>query len=267
MENYEINGIDTNDSKNNNLKELHFNIQQTVISKLLDQVEQLTKENEYIKKENKILKSDLLYILKRVLLNKNDFNTSFIQNQNNSSIYAYTTNLNSIQKNRTSKSILSENPAFNESCASNNNSSLIKNASPSPYRLDRTKSNSIDMKIDSYLNSLYKHNFADDNITGTINNYFLNKKNNVYEELFSTKSRNSIKTPMVTDRTQKSAFVPKPSKFKFKNRSQGRVCCAKKNYKKLLTGTKNYQTNQLNLSKIRNTVKPKKIITKTKKKN
>ena len=273
MENNEINGKDITTNKNNissNLKELHYNIQRTVISKLLDQVEQLTKENEYLKKENKVLKTDLLYILKRVLLNKNEYNNICPQNPNNASTYTYTGNVSSLQKMGTSKSIFSssENPVFNESCISNNNnnSCVMTNVVPSPYRLDRRKSNSIDTKIESYLNSLYKHNFADDNITGTINNYFLNKKNNVYEELFSSKSRNSIKTPIVTERTQRSAYLPKTSKYKFKHNSQGRVCYTKKNTNKVIAGTKNMKLNQLNLSKIRNTVKPKKII-KTKKKN
>jgi hypothetical protein len=43
---------------------------------------------------------------------------------------------------------------------------------------------SVDNKVSSYLNSLYRHNFNN----GTRNNYFLNKKNTLIEELFPNKN-------------------------------------------------------------------------------
>ena len=63
---------ENNDNKaiNRKLKEEIMNV---VITRLLNQIQNLYKKYEKLKKENTLLKNDLIYILKRVLLNKNDY--------------------------------------------------------------------------------------------------------------------------------------------------------------------------------------------------
>jgi hypothetical protein len=56
------------------------------------------------------------------------------------------------------------------------------------YHFDKNKFNNVDNRIDSYLNSLYKHNFVDSHI-GLENNYNLNKSGGIYNELFNKKNK------------------------------------------------------------------------------
>jgi hypothetical protein len=56
------------------------------------------------------------------------------------------------------------------------------------YHFDKNKFNNVDNRIDSYLNSLYRHNFVDSHI-GFENNYNLNKSGGIYNELFNKKNQ------------------------------------------------------------------------------
>ena len=72
-------------------KEIQNGIKDKVISKFLLTIQQQSKELTELRKENTLLKNQLTYILKRILLNKSDFNSAIkstrINNLNNSLYY------------------------------------------------------------------------------------------------------------------------------------------------------------------------------------
>jgi hypothetical protein len=162
-----------------------------------------------LKKENTIIKNDLVYILKRILDNKNEFNTinncsnNLISNSNinlNSNNNYSTINLNksknsilSIERNSTKNTInnfsktkisLISTPTTIDNYLNENNIKIDQ----STYHFDKNKFNNVDNRINSYLNSLYKHNFVDNHI-GLENNYNLNKSGGIYNELFNKKNQ------------------------------------------------------------------------------
>ena len=204
-------------------------IKSVVITKLLNQVEYLTKKYEKLKKENSLIKNDLIYILKRVLLNKNDYiglinRTNSSLNKSNilkNNIYSpsFLNINNSFLNNKSYNSFLIEgytnskkNNSYN--CYSNynynynpNNTSINKNhlelkryfiedepkkgKNKSVPHLKHSLQNNIQNKIDYYLNSLYKHNFAEECASGTASVHLLNKEQSIYDELFTYKNRNN----------------------------------------------------------------------------
>ena len=62
-----------NELNKEDINKMKEEIMSVVITKLLNQIQNLYKKYEKLKKENSLLKNDLIYILKRVLLNKNDY--------------------------------------------------------------------------------------------------------------------------------------------------------------------------------------------------
>ena len=198
---------------NKKLKEVYKNIQNEikniVITRLHTQIYKLFKDMQKLKKENTIIKNDLVYILKRILDNKTEFNTTnncsnnLISNScinSNSYINYSTTSLNksknsilSIERNSTKNTInnfsktkisLMSAPATIDNYLNENNIKIDQNT----YHFDKNKFNNVDNRIDSYINSLYKHNFADSHI-GSENNYNLNKSGGIYNELFNKKNQ------------------------------------------------------------------------------
>ena len=225
-----FNNINNNNNNNNNniisndiyrsskmkklYKEIKEEIKNIVITKLHNQVQKLIKELNNLNKENVIIKNDLIYILKRIINNKAEYNNvSTIPNntnnnfRNNSCINLNTSispnngNSSSIMLNRSLFSSevtanCNSNSNFNNRCTSRTKISIIKtqenlghilDSEQSKYFLDVNKFKTIDNKIDSYLNSLYKHNCIGNHI-GYENNYNLNKTKGLYDELFNTQS-------------------------------------------------------------------------------
>jgi hypothetical protein len=72
-------------------------------------------------------------------------------------------------------------------------------------------------KIDHYLNSLYKHNFAEECASGTSSVHLLNKDQSIYDELFSNKNKAKSLTHINTDFNYR-----KVSYSKDKNNSKGK---------------------------------------------
>jgi hypothetical protein len=203
------NGIDDKENNSPNYKELYKiikdDIKNAVIDKFIAKIDMLSKTVDKLKKENSLIKNDLIYILKRVLLNKNEYSKytspSKVMQVNN--IFS----INTLSKTP----FLSEIKEVDYNRKSMNNSltrkdhdkrrfsiddefkkSSLNNTSTSFYGI--SKQNIIQNKINYYLNSLYKHNFADENVAGTTSTYLLNKNESIYDELFSNKSRkNKIK--------------------------------------------------------------------------
>ena len=190
----------TNKEYDSIYKEIQNGIKDKVISKFLLTIQQQSKELTELRKENTLLKNQLTYILKRILLNKTDFDyavkSTRINNLNNSLYYNKSMIVNNNKKSNTSMlrplrsvenyRVISDNlnmdPTQNKYRDNNHNSNTnILGVENNGY-LNTTSS--VDNKISSYLNSLYRHNFNN----GNRNNYFLNKKSTLMEELFPNKN-------------------------------------------------------------------------------
>jgi hypothetical protein len=212
---------ENNDNKAIN-KKLKEEIMSVVITKLLNQIQNLYKKYEKLKKENSLLKNDLIYILKRILLNKNDY-INMIDNNNPGKKINYQKanyySINSLKNtsylnSKTYNSFLStekfcnERNNYNQLYHNRNNNSINnkqiekrrysidddckKGNLSSSSHLENSLQFNIQNKIDYYLNSLYKHNFSEECISGTTSIHLLNNKNqNIYDELFSSKSKNN----------------------------------------------------------------------------
>jgi hypothetical protein len=179
-------------------KEIQNEIKDKVISKFLYTIEQQAKELQQVKKENTLLKNQLTYILKRILLNKNDYVSAVKTNKLNNLNSSINYNRSMIIKDNNRKSNSMMRPL--KSCG--NYRTVNENFDPdkvqSRYRENslvnihgvnnNNTNNNVDNKISGYLNSLYRHNFSNSNKAG--NDYFLNKNQTLYDELFQNKNGN-----------------------------------------------------------------------------
>ena len=213
------NGIKRNYSYKNTFKKIFRKIKEeikdVVINRYINQIGNLSKIVENLKKENLLIKNDLIYILKRVLLNKNDyFNLPINQNnnlyRNNKSINILSSNglsntsiLNTMNNISTHNSFFPLGDTINyEYNNYNTRYSVGKNVNDQRrYSIDddAKKGNNVTSpsessrimnlqnKIDHYLKTLYKHNFAEECAAGTASVHLLNKEQNLYDELFSNK--------------------------------------------------------------------------------
>lgn len=217
---------ETNDNKIN--RKIKEEIMSVVITKLLNQIQNLYKKYEKLKKENYLLKNDLIYILKRVLLNKNDYidiannNISNVkknyQGKTNYSVNGLknTSYFNSKSYNSflsSTEKIRKENSNYNQLYYNRNNNSINKKQiekrrysidddfkkgnNSSSSHLETSLQFSIQNKVDYYLNSLYKHNFAEECISGTTSIHLLNKNQNIYDELFNNKNNRNKSLPHI----------------------------------------------------------------------
>jgi len=176
-------------------KEIQNEIKDKVISKFLYTIEQQAKELQQVKKENTLLKNQLTYILKRILLNKNDYISAVKTNKLNNLNSSINYNRSMIIKDNNRKSNSMMRPL--KSCGNyrtvNDNfdpdkvqSRYRENSSVNIHGVDNNTNNNVDNKISGYLNSLYRHNFSNSNKAG--NDYFLNKNQTLYDELFQNKN-------------------------------------------------------------------------------
>jgi len=177
-------------------KEIQNEIKDKVNSKFLYAIEQQAKPTS--EKKNTLLKNQLTYILKRILLNKNDYYISAVKtnklNNLNSSIN-YNRSMIIKDSNRRSNSIMSTLKSCGNYRTINGNFNPDKiqsrykesNNLVNIHGADNNNSNNnVDSKISGYLNSLYRHNFFNSNKAG--NDYFLNKNQTLYDELFQNKN-------------------------------------------------------------------------------
>lgn len=189
------------------IKEIQNEIKEKIITKLLTQIQQQDKELTMYKKENNLLKNQLTYVLKRVILNKNDFSTVIknnriknvgsVLNKNNSAIiHGYKKGSNNSLL-RPLKSVenyrcVTEGNLMNgqEKRPERNNSSTNLNGGDYNYNVDN--------KVSGYLNSLYRHNFVNNN------KQFLNKKESLYDELFTNKNNSYILNTEQSEGSQKN---------------------------------------------------------------
>ena len=220
-------------------------IKSVVITRLLNQVEILQNKYNKLQKENSLIKNDLIYILKRVFLNKSDYinllNNNLPNGNRNSlmkkNIYSMGSSVSSPNNNsnlncKSYNSLLSSQENINNNDNNYNNTSINKKLiEQRRYSIDDdTKKNNSTLspletslqfnmqnKIDHYLNSLYKHNFAEECASGTSSVHLLNKEQSIYDELFSNKSKAKSLTYINTDYNYR-----KISYSKDKNISKGK---------------------------------------------
>ena len=213
-------------------RQIKEEIKDVVINRYINQIGNLSKIVENLKKENLLIKNDLIYILKRVLLSKNDY-VSLPTNQSNN-----------LYRNYKSKNILSSNGLSNTSILNtmnnisthnsffplgdtinydNNNYNTrysvgkninyqrrysidddVKKGNNATSPSESSRIMNLQNKIDYYLKTLYKHNFAEECAAGTASVHLLNKEQNLYDELFSnrnsmTSSKNKVLKPINTN--------------------------------------------------------------------
>ena len=198
-------------------KEIQNGIKDKVISKYLTLIEHQAKELTELRKENSLLKNQLTYILKKILLNKHDYTSvekaNRLNNLNNSITYNRSMLLNNNNNNNMRKSNSMLRP--HKSCdnyrfITENITSRYKETSSSLVNIYGNINNNtnVDNKINGYLNSLYRHNFK--NKAG--GNNYLNKNQSLLDELFPKNSSfymNSENDQLLTDIDLGNKLKPK----------------------------------------------------------
>lgn len=175
-------------------KNLQVEIKDQIITKLLSKLNILNKQIEEYRQEITSLKNDLVYLLKRVILTRNEdkLNSPNSKKQN---YYKLTKNYSSSGNNYNSVFCSPLNPTTqmksfsylcNQTDINNNNngnklSSEVSNLCP----INNIQSD-LDIKVNNYINSIYKHNFLK-NDTNVNEYYSLNKKESLFEEIFQKK--------------------------------------------------------------------------------
>ena len=215
-------------------------IKSVVITRLLNQVETLQNKYNKLLKENSLIKNDLIYILKRVFLNKADYinllNNNLPNGNRNSlmkkNIYSMGSSVSSPNNNsylncKSYNSLLTSQENVNNNDNNYNNTSISKKRiEERRYSIDDdTKKNNSTLspletslqfnmqnKIDHYLNSLYKHNFAEECASGTSSVHLLNKEQSIYDELFSNKNKAKSLTYINTDYNYRKVSYSKDKK-------------------------------------------------------
>ena len=218
-------------------KKIKEEIKNKVINRFINQIEHYSKIVQQLKKENLLLKNDLIYILKRVLLTKNDSSNKYLNNQNSNlhrifqqnDIYSNALNNTSFLNNKSYNSLFIPGETINNEHninykhnykLRNINNSIVKsptekrrysidddyrkgNTSLSP--LETSRQMNVNNKINYYLNSLYKHNFSEECIAGTASIHLLNKNQSIYDELFvdNNRSKNKVIPHLKTDNYKK----------------------------------------------------------------
>ena len=230
------------------VKEIQNEVKDKVISKYLYTIEHQAKELEQLRKENTLLKNQLTYILKRILLNKYDYNSAARANKLN--------NLNSTINYNRSMLINDNNLKSNallrplKSCENYRTvTSKYKENDNSPVNIQSLDTNtnpnnneSLNNKISGYLNSLYMHNFG--NTNG--GNLSLNKNQALYDELFPNKNSSyylNIDEPIIEEN------IKFRSAKKRENNSASSRYLNKKNINRSKSRRKNYSTGKRYKSK------------------
>ena len=176
-------------------KNLQTELKDKIITKLLSKLNILNKRVEEYKQEIISLKNDLVYLLKRVILTKNEnkLNRNYKNKLNYNKLIknSTTNNLNNNRAfsplNNTMSQLKSFSNFYNQTEINNNNTTINNNfESPNLHPINNIQ-NELDIKINNYINSIYKHNFLK-NETNINYYYFLNKKENLFEEIFQKKN-------------------------------------------------------------------------------
>jgi hypothetical protein len=234
------------------LKEVQNEIKDKVISKYLYKIEHQAKELDQLKKENTLLKNQLTYILKRILLNKYDYNSAARANKLNNLNSAINYNRSMLINDNNLKSNAMLRPlrsVENYRIVPDKITSRYKENDNSPVNIQSLDTNtnpnnndSLNSKISGYLNSLYMHNFG--NTNG--GNLSLNKNQTLYDELFPNKNSSyylNIEEPIMEEN------IKYRSAKKRENNSANSRYLNKKNIPGNKSRRKNYSTGKRYKSK------------------
>lgn len=176
-------------------KNLQVELKDQIITKLLSKLNLLNKQIEEYRQEINSLKNDLVYLLKRVILTRNEekLNSPNSKKQN---YYKLTKNYSSTSNNYNSVfcsplNSTTQMKSFSYLCNqsdinNNNNGNKLSHEGSHLYPINNFQSD-LDIKVNNYINSIYKHNFLKNDTN--INDYYsLNKKESLFEEIFQKKS-------------------------------------------------------------------------------
>ena len=212
-------------------KKCHNEIKDKIITKLLSKIEEQNKYINTLEKENKKIKDNFIYILKRILSNKEEYNNT----HNNLSNISFTNNSSSRNKYESRNKAeykIRQNSTSREKTQTNY--SVIDNKKNSKYRLDINssidnmsegdspdykKNNNInEKKAKNYLNALYRSNFG--GAEGTPYSNFINKNTSIYDELFP-KNLNTTFIYTETGSKNETPYRRKDSSFSKRLKSTG----------------------------------------------
>ena len=167
-------------------KNLKVEISEKVMTKLLVKVDKLEKENEFLRNENKSLKNHLIYLLRKILLNKVEYSTV---NKNISNDISKT-NLLAKSKTKTTNIMLSSSKRLDLNSSYCNNSLNKTTIIPNNNNAQSTRNKNIESKINGYLNAIYRNNFITNN-NGLSIERCLNSKKSVFDDLMSEIKKNN----------------------------------------------------------------------------
>ena len=174
-------------------KEIQNEIKDKVISRLLLAVERQYKELMAIKKENESLKSHLTYILKRIILYKNEFN---IERKNGSNIgpikiknsfFKDFSRMKSSKNNKHVRSVEANRRKLDNNMFETATKKFNKSRIDDNYIYQPKSNKNVDLKVKGYLNKIYRENFLKTRNVLTNN---LDKKQTIYKELFPSAQKN-----------------------------------------------------------------------------
>ena len=232
-------------------KEMQNEIKDKVITKYLYLIEHQAKEITELKKENILLKNQLTYILKKILLNKNDYSSAARTNRLNNLNSSINYNRSMILKDNNRKSNSGLRPlksCENYRCVTENITSRYKENNNSLVNIHgNDNNNNVDNKVSGYLNSLYRHNFNNTNKAG--GNNFLNKNTSLLEELFPNKNSSFYMNSENEQILDNNAGNKNKINKKRENNSSERRSSFKKNNIRNNYGTKNNSTSKRYKSK------------------
>ena len=178
-------------------------IKNQIITNLLLKIQEKNEIISSLEKENKKLKDNFIYVLKRILSNKEDYNTN--NNLSNALITNYySTKSRPIESRNNMSYRIRQNNSKEKTKVYN---SMINSKSKNKYKIDYNNNSSADdlsigdnsddnqnnnineRKAKKYLNNLYRNNFEPTD--GIPYSNFINKNISLYEELFPKTSNKS----------------------------------------------------------------------------
>ena len=207
-------------------KDCKNELKDQIISKLLSKIESQNLKINLLEKENKKIKDNFLYVLKRILSNKEEYSNSFKQNNiiSNYNTFktlnlsrnkpAYSNNLNNSldYTNLNLTGLGSVNRSKRKFIVNNSTDNLPLDNLDDPQK--------IEAKAKKYLNDLYRNNF--DSIDGTPYSHFINKNISLYEELFPSNGNKNSYIYTETGSSYESPYKRRQSSsFSKRNKSTG----------------------------------------------
>ena len=175
-------------------KNLQSELKDKIITQLLSKLEKQKKLIEEYKEEIISLKNDLVYLLKRVIISKNEEKSnSNVKKKNNYKLvknYSLSNNNMNIRSfspfnNKMDYIKTSSNHYYQTESKCNNDNSEMSNINAINNIFNNNQTD-LDIKINNYINSIYRHNFVR-NDTNICDYYSLNKTESLYDEIFHKK--------------------------------------------------------------------------------